>query len=61
VFETLNKSTPAFSNVNAFPKVATEAVIVPDCILSVVVVAVVVIAALFNVALPYNLISGPSM
>jgi hypothetical protein len=52
---------PEFCNVNAFPRVATEAVIVPDWILSVVVVAVVVIAALFNVALPYNLMVGPSM
>ena len=43
---------PADCSVNALPKVATEAVTVPDWILSVVVVAVVVIAASFNVALP---------
>ena len=60
IVEILKMLFPESCTVNAFPNVATDAVTVPDCNRSVVDVAVVVMAASFKVALPYNLIVGPS-
>ena len=54
----LNKVVPADSNINESAPVETEAVTIPDFILSSVKSPAVVIGCPFNVALPLNCITG---